>query len=695
MPTKLKKVDPSQRLDQTTHKRVLWLEEQRQRYEQFWQPDLERFTINARALWGLNYGQWSAAAVQKLLDEGRRPQTYNILLDKAETFIGSVIGNGFEPRYSPAQGEIDSLTLKLQDMYYSDKSLMVWKMAELECLLDSSCGVGYESIWISDKFHSLGNIAFVKRNPRRILLDPSWKDSDPDNLRSYFTWTRMSVDEIMYTFPVQSERLKDLRARELRDGINYGENIGIADYQTAAQKWDDAHLITEFHWIDKKKRQWEYDKKNHCDFPETNYPFHSKEDLNLKMRYVQMMGLSQNDITFVTQNKVTKYIQAVCPSLDAEIKLIDGKDIVQVGNCNLFPLGMKMEGQYQGMVDRMIDLNRSINKGEMNIEDIQQRSAKGFFLLDKALTGGDPELEADIENAWNDAGGRAWVSEGSTADLGQHGGVIEMSPSRVSNDIFTQQQRRYSLADKFSKVPAAMESRTEFAGEPNSMFENKVAVGIIGQRFYMELFEMHKMRKAMAYARQAKITYSGATREFGGMAGQKPFKINRKKENFETGKMEILDDIGCLPEMKVTMIPSKDGINIRSQLRSDYSVILQAVQADPNNRLLTLAVLDAVLETTPLPDESKESFKRAIKLLQMQAALMVAASIKATQAQMNPMPQNAGQQLVAGAQQRAGLPQPPMEGNPENVSQQSSTRNMTDEEMRIGTPQQQTQPTGG
>ena len=692
----LRTVKEDERVNMDAYQKVAWIRNQNDRYQAYWQADLERYVINARALWGLNFGQWTAAVVQKYLDEGRRPQTYNILMDKAETFIGSVTGNDSEPRFSPAQGEIDSLALKLQDMYYSDRALMCWEMAELEALLDSSCAVGYESMFISDKYSELGNIGWFKKNPRRILLNPGWKDSDPDNLHDYIDWTAMSALEIKQAFPQHSERLDALAAREERDGIDHGYNVGVSDWQTIQMKWGDRHVVFQLHWIEKVKRSWEYDKKNNCVFPETNFPFHSKEDIATKMKYVQMMKLSQDDITFVKQNKVTKYIRAVVPSLDAELILIDGKDRVQVGNCNLFPIGMKMEGQYQGMVDRMIDLNRAINKGEMNIEDIQMRSAKGSFLLDKALTGGDQELEQAIEGAWNDAGGRMWVSEGSTSDLGQHGGVIELSPSVVTNDIFNQQQRRYNLADALSKVPAAMDARTQSSREPNSMFENKVAVGMIGQKFYMKLFEMHKQRKAMAYARQAKYTYSGSTREFGGHGGAKPFRINVQRTNPDTGVKEILDDIGALPEMKVTMVPSKDGINIRTQLRSDYGVILQAVQADPNNRLLTLSILEAVLGTTPLPDDSKESFSKAIQLLQTQAALSVVASIKQLQGQLNPPPpqQTVPPQVIGNVEQNAGLPPKQIGDGTEQVKQQVSQRTPDESEMMAGTPQNQ-EPTGG
>jgi hypothetical protein len=682
--------DPS-KMD--VRKRVIFIQQMFDRYQTYWQPDLERYVVNARALWGLQYGQWPSSVIQKLLDQGRRPPTYNVLLDKAETFIGSIISNAFVPRYSPTQGKMNDLVLKLQDMYYSDRALMEWEMIEIETLLDSSSGVGFEKMVVSNKSHELGNISWARGNPRRTLLNPNWKTSNLDDLRDYIDWTKMSVTEIMEFMPIHKERIMDLRRREETTGINYGENIGITDYKTIDQKYGDLHTVIQLHWVEKKTMDWEYDRKNGCLFPETDEDFHSKEDIAKKQKYIKANELTQGDITFLKKTKVTKYIQCVIPTLDPEVMFIDSEDMIQTGNLNIYPLGMKMEGQYQGMVDREIDVQRAINKSEMNIEDIERRSAHGCFLLDKALTGGDAELEEEIEQAWNDNGGRTWVAEGSTADLGQHGGVIELAPSLITNDLFTNQQRRYALMDKFSKVPAAWESRTDQPREANRLFENKVALGKLGTVFFTKLWEMHQKAKAMAYARQAKITYAGSTREFSSKFGGEPVQINTQTKDEDTGLPKVGYDITLLPEMKITMVPAKDGINIKSQIRDDTGALMQILAQDPNNRLAVLQLTSAVVDTTILPEEEKEGLKKTMQLLMMDAALPIMGRIQQYMQAFGQPPQpqqpGIGPQMVQQAAERGGAV-------PQAITDQSeapsSQRRMTDEEMIKGTPQQPLQP---
>lgn len=695
---------------QDAYHKIRSLTLQYQRYEDWWRPDLERYVTNARALWGLNFGQWPAQVIQALIDEGRRPATYNILLDKALTFIGSILGNSFDVRYSPAKGKMDSLCLKLQDMYYSDKALMEWDMCEIEALLDSACAVGYESMYISSKYHDLGNITWIKRNPRRVLLNPTWKGSNPDDLKDYFTWSFFSVQEIIELFPVITERLTELARREARDGINYGDNIGIMDYQTIGQKWGDRHLVYEFHYVTTSHRQWEYDKRNGCPFPETGEKFHSQRDIQKKMDYITKNELSSDDITFVGQTVKNKMIRAACPTLDAQLLLLDNPDIIQTGNCNLYPIGMKMEGQYLGTVDQLYDLQRAINKTEMCIDDIQMRSAKGSYLMDKALVHSDPAAMEEIETHWNEPGFKAWVEEGATLDL-PHGGIVPIPKDNVSQDVFQQQERRYALADRFSKTPGQMDGRSESKQEPNVLFENKVQIGMIGQKYYMKLYEIHKKQKAMAYAKQAKITYAGAAREFGGKDGAAVFEINKQIVNRENGLLEVHDDISLLPDMKVTMVPAKNGETIRAQIRDDLGALIQAISADPNNRFATLVMTSAVIDTTVLPDEEKESITKAFDLLMMQAGLQLILNIKDMQAKLNPQPQqpqlpppggrvsmppeaqlNAGQ-AVENIKRGAGLPpQDISDGITEPVQQQKSKNELTEELMRKGTPQQEAQP---
>jgi hypothetical protein len=334
--------------DVDTYRRVNWLRYQYDRYDRFWKADMERYVENARMFWGINFGQWPAAVVEALRNQGRNPPTFNFILDKAETFVGSIMGNTFDIRYAPMSGDYDAMALKLQDMYISDKVNMDWDMSEMEAVLDMSVAVGYERMYVSDKMHWLGNLAWERPNPRHILLDPGWKSVDPYKLRSYFRWEKLSAEEIFLNYESKSAHLKDLMQRELVEGIDHGENTGISNYKTMEDKWGDRHLVIELNWIETKERYWEFDTKNNVPFPDCGYKLSSDADRSLKIMYIKQAGLQPFDITYMKQKQVTKYVQACCPSIDAELLLVNGPDKIQTGSVNLFLLDGSLKANTPG-----------------------------------------------------------------------------------------------------------------------------------------------------------------------------------------------------------------------------------------------------------------------------------------------------------------------------------------------------------
>jgi hypothetical protein len=658
-----------------------------QRYEDFHQMDLSRYSLNSRFLWGINYGQWPAHVVASLLDEGRSPPQFNILWDKAKTFTGAILNNQFEPRYAPVQGKIDSLCLKMEDMYYSDKSLMEWDKSTLRALLDSTCGVGYERMIVSDRFDPFGHIGFEACDPTRILVSPIWRSDDIYKLQDYFTWDKMSVDDIFNTFPNHSPRLKELREREKRDNINYGINTGTSEYQTAGAKWGDRHLVYEFHYIERKTREWEYDKKNRCPFPETDETYHSAEDKAQKLRYIHAMGLSTDDIIFIEQTTVTKYIKNFCPSIDGELWLADGKDVIQCGHVNLFPLGIKHEGSYVGLVDDTIDVQRAYNKVQLDIQEQITRDAKGGGLIDGALANGDKDKQDEIIEARNKPGTWVFTEEGATSGLGTNNGMIPFQRTGVQTELWGYATTLEKQADKFSHVPAVLESKAESSKESAKMMDIKAQTALISQRVYNSVYEAHEKDKASAYASQAKHTYSGVSREFSARDGNSTIVINNKKTG-EDGRCHFEDDISVIPDMKVTMVPSKRGNNLRSQLTEEYDNLLKVTAQNPTLVLPTLIALKAKYELQVMPEDTKAELDKAFDLVIDNAAKAELIKSKQLSAALNPQqPQAGAQAQVAGAEKKAGAPQPGL-GDGGEVPQQQSEHIPTEEETKRGTPQQ-------
>jgi len=665
--------------DFESFERNRWLDNTFQKYNTYWRDEIARAVRNARFFWGVNFGQWPDNIVQRLLDQGRRPPTYNVTMDKMETLLGSIMGAGYNVRYEPLYGKMNTMVSRCDDIRMTDYNNLDYKYVETMTFLDALIMVGYSRLSITDKLHDLGNIGLERLNPRRTLLDPRWISDDIDDLTNYYTYYYLTPGEVveMCTEDV-GDQLKELYRREMADGIDFGYYEGFTTYDDPGAKWIDRHLVEEFHWTESQKVWWEYDKKNFCLFPETGFKYGSEEDKRVKAEYAQRNGLTADDIVWDKKRIVTKYIQRVAPTISRELFLANGKDRVQCGGVNLFPLGWRYEGQFQGIVDRMYDLQMSINRGEMSMDSVIATSAKETVMIDEGLAGGDPVKKAQIEDAWNMDGARIWVEEGAMADLGPTGGIVPLPHGQVGADVFRLVDRRYDLADRFAKVPAAQESRSEGASEPNILFENKLAVANLGQWMYNELQRRDTIKRAMAYIRQAKVTYAGAPREFRD-TNDAPFTINRQVIG-QDGSEYTLDAISQIPEMRVIAVQNKNSESIRLKNQSVAAQLLPHVSADPNDRLLRLCLLDTTLQGAPLPDDKKEEIDKALALLKTQSAMMVAASVSGMRATMQ----------QAAAQEMGGQLPPPEqgEGDEEVPQQQFSKGKATPDQVVAGTPKQ-------
>jgi len=665
--------------DETRLRRAGFIQRQFERFQDYWEPDMKRLIRNSRMYWGINFGQWPSYAVEKLRNQGRRPPTFNISAWKVETLCGSFLSNPFDIKYMPMIGKLDSLALKLQDMYYSDKYNLGWETPEQLALRDCFIQVGYERMMISDRFSDFGNCAWESPNPLCIFLDPAWKTSDINDIKCYFEEEMLFAYEIAEKFPHTSSYLKQLKEREEVEGVDYGQNTtNIPNYRETEHKWGDRHRVLGFHFTKEEVEDWEYDIKNHCNFPDTGFKNGSEQDREAKQRYIQQVGLDPNfDITWTKRKRVIKFYEAIVPTIDSELFLAKGKDKVQTNNCNIYPLGLKFHSQYQGVIDRLYDIQLSINRGEMYVDDIQARSAKGAFALDRALTGGDSQKELEIEQGWNDPAARIWLDEGSTKDL-PNGGIIELPGASARPDLVNQIGRRYDLADRLSLVPAAMDARTESNQETGILYRHKVEMGLVGQKWYAKLWETHKREKALAYARQSKITYAGIPREFAGAGNSNGFVINERVVD-SYGNTFVLDDISILPMMKVVLVPSTSGINLRTELRSNYAETLQ-VLTDPQDRLLRLIMTGAILETQEIPDEQKEEIRKAVGLLKMEAGYQTSINVLMLRNKLIGLGQAAqeeGQQSAMGGSGQEQIPQQFSAGSPSQA------------EIGAGTPQQE------
>jgi hypothetical protein len=213
------------------------------------------------------------------------------------------------------------------------------------------------------------------------------------------------------------------------------------------------------------------------------------------------------------------------------------------------------------------------------------------------------------------------------------------------------------MSDRFSKVPAAMDARQESAKESGKLFRYKFEAGQVAQKFLMKIVEQHSKDKANAYYEQAKVTYRTGTRVFQGTKSGKPVVIN-------TAKTDEFN-LASMPRLKVSVIPSPDGISVRNEQKNEFGEMLSLL-VGPNDQLMKTIVMGWIIDLAEMPDKKRQEAKKAIELttlvnaFDMKAKMVQAQSmIQQAQAPMQPMPP-AGQAIPDGSVPPSGEEVPPM-----------------------------------
>ena len=572
-----------------------------------------------------DYGQWPSYVVEKMKAQGRTPPTYNITAKKIESNIGNFLANGFDMKFEATSGRKSDWAFRLRDMALSDKRNCDWQTSENVCLRDMHVMVGYERMVISDQHDSVfGNIGYESLCPTHVYPSPSWKSPKAFDISNYFEWGFYLVEEMIRMYPRMADELKEWRDREELTGIDFGNyHGGVQRWANTDQKWGSYHRVITFHSVYGYDREWEYDLVNHCPFPENGFKPGSDGDHERKQRYVQENNLGDNWIT-IKQKKREKRIESIVPSLNSELFLCVGKDRIQTNNCNLYPLGNSLYGQFRGTVDDLYDTNVDFNSSQMSILDIQKRAAKGGRFLDEGIVQGDDQKMHEIEVATALPGANIWLPEGSTKEYPN--GIIPIQTPPPSPDLFNISQQRLVLADWLT-TPAAADARNDVANPSGKLFQSQVAVAQIGQKYPLAILERHKREKLQAYAIQAKITYSGYPRSFSSLDGEgEALEINQPGED-PMGRRVWINKIDIMPDMKVTLVPAQNGLDLKTELRQSYADIIQQLN-DPNYQLLKSIMLEGIFETIDNTEEKRDEIKKACMMIKQFFALQLTINYK-------------------------------------------------------------------
>jgi hypothetical protein len=309
------------------------------------------------------------------------------------------------------------------------------------------------------------------------------------------------------------------------------------------------------------------------------------------------------------QDKIHK-IAIICPQITNTQLLANGISKIQCKRLPFFHFTVdRTFGKDKGIIDDVIDLQRTINKRESKITDMISTATGGGKIVNWDLFKNPEDRQKFLDNA-NDP---AYIGWGDGDEMTKDRAMIYLNSNQFPSTLVDQLQRMYDIVNIISKVPAAMAAMTEGANESGILYERKLQIAQLGTLILDRRVENFYKSAIEAYLEQWPLAYKGFSREFSTRDGKHKIELNRRVFNYEEGRYYIQNRPEEIPRCSVILTKSANSPTnaMRKQAKFSelYNLATKANQADDAEFLW-----QKILDTEDWSDEDKAEYEE-LKLM--------------------------------------------------------------------------------
>ena len=631
-----------------------------------------RSYANWRAYMAIEAGQWEDDSFTKLVQEDRHAATYNIIGPKVDTLAGSLASEVFDLDWKPAEGIRNSLTEAIKTSYYADKDLCNYEKIVEDIIKDAMIYRGVIKMEMSNRYNPLSNICFRRVTPGFFVADPHWISDDDNDLTKCWEMFHMTALQIKNTFGVTSPQIEAAIENDLKSGDRYDEYYrysrfyndqygtnGIHDQHT----YGNLHKVVEYHYMETIKTErlvgQVLDSSRWVPFPLTT----DEAALERFMIENKIDPLSLKKAPY--EDKV-HHVITVCPTLLVDRPLQKGVSKIQPKRLPYLLLSAnRAHGQDKGIVDDILDIQRTINKRESRLTDMINTAAGGGVLVNKDLFK-TPEQQKRFERRKADP---SYVEFVEGEELTKDRAVHYLNQNNFPSALVNQLERMWDIIDRVSKVPAAMDAMSESANESGILFDRKLEISRLGLVTIINRVKNFRRNMAEMYYEQWQLVYNGPEREMSTFDGERSVVLNKRVYDPSDGKVYIENRPDQIPRSMVIIRESKASPNRRMRDRAIYSELFNlSHEANPE---YTSFFFQKMIETMDLSDEDKVELNSIAKMQKFRDRQKLATEVSTLDAQdkqaalLAMQSELSIQQLIAGQQQAPQGP-PPVSRIPED-----------------------------
>jgi len=506
---------------------------------------------------GVNHAQWDPDQLAMLIEERRAPHQINFTQQKVNSLLGNILQNELETEYVPADGQPSDETLTINGLFLTDKDRTQWAKHKR---LFKRAGLVYRGtgeMYIDYKADPQGAVGFRFINNNRVMFDPDWRTDNINDNKHIIQWAWMDPEEIKLVYNKSTQEIENAIkiwrqsvATRQQDLLNGGEELAepFMNFPEFVDILNNRYLVIQTQRLDRISVDRLFDMEKQTFLPEM-----SPENMQVMMR---LRGKALK----VLRDKVgIVRVTTVAPGLSLNLKLEDSDHPVQIGRYPYFTWSyMNINGQPQGVVDSLKDLQQIYNKRESNFTHWQTTANNGSEFVEENFFANATEKDRYIDEK-NIPGGTYTVSDGSLSRQGS--GISTRPREAVPNDLHTSADRALNMVSEVTPVVPALQGGEGKSGESGKLFSQKRAQALVSIEPMMRSLEDFEHEFGEAYLLLAKNLYSGSPR--------KVFNPETKQDmllNIPTNAGQIMNNMRNLRRHNVRINKSKRGVTVREEL---------------------------------------------------------------------------------------------------------------------------------
>jgi len=631
-------------------------------YKRRGKSDLYRQSRNWGMFSGVNGKQWSPSALAQLISESRAPHSVNFIQKHVISLAGNFIQNGFEPDFEPNIGVPNDDTLLLNDLYAVDRNRGQWKKTMRANILAGLIHRGSFEMYIDYKTDPRGSISLRSLNKDRVLYDPDWTSANINDNKHIIEFAWMAPDEIKRRYNKSSAELEDaIRDWEIaiatRTENADEENLKNGGYHIYNDSTEFLDIINHRYLVIQVKRLERGFKRELLD-KKTGKKLRDMNDID-----IDSMMMLRGESLKVYQNEYAKQrVTTVIPGLSNTLVLEDDAlTDIQIGRYSNFTWSsLNIDGEVQGVVEVLKDLQEIYNKRESTFTHAQTTAANGVEFYEENFFVDEQEAQNYVDNK-NKPGETFKVKPGAIS--GQRPGIMSRERDAIPNDLHISADRAFNMTPEVGYNVPPLSGGEGKSGESNALFESKKAQALVALEYMTQTLRDLDEEVGEAYFYLVKSVYSGAPRVINSKSKKGPILLNVPNDD---GTIE--GDVSRIRRHEVTVTASKKGETLRREILNKYTQMLGVIQNPIYRSIIEKNMINYVPN---IPDSEIEEGKVASdKFIALQESRMDVelatneAQIKQLQQPPQPPPQPGGPQPQQGSPENPGNEPVSVEGAP-------------------------------